>query len=237
MPGDEASVNAATVKLPTLWTANISSWFSQAEAQFGLRGINQDQTKYWHVVAALDSATATRAASILDDPPNDDKYQTLKRFLLDAYGLSEQQRAQQLLSITDLGDRKPTELLDTMLRLHGKHDSQCYLFRELFLRALPPVVRQGIATSVQKDMRALAAEADCVLAACSSPCLSAAFTPAGTADDVDLYPVTGRRDVRGNPRGHGDGLCFFHHRFGDAARRCRPPCAWRQGNAQAGLRQ
>ncbi|KFD47493.1 hypothetical protein M513_11654 [Trichuris suis] len=26
-------------------------------------------------------------------------------------------------------------------------------------------------------------------------------------------------------------LCYYHRTFGRAARRCRPPCAFRQGNA------
>lgn len=230
-----SNVNAATVKLPIVWTGNIAAWFVQAEAQFGLRGITTDQTKFWHVVAALDDVTATRAAFVLEDPPDDDtKYEALKKFLIAAFGFSEQQRAQQLLAITDLGDRQPSELMDVMLRFHGKHDRQCYLLREIFLRALPSAVRQGLANSQVKDMRELAAEADRVFAACSQQCLA----PLSMQEDLEVNPVTGRRGRRREePRTSDEELCYFHRRFGAAARQCRPPCAWRQGNDRTGPRQ
>lgn len=237
---DNDKVNAVTVKLPAVWTANIVAWFTQAEAQFGLRGVTQDETRYWHVVAALDGATATRAACFLEEPPSQGKYEGLKAFLLSVYDLSEQQRAQQLLSIRDLGDRRPSELMDTMLRLHGKHDSQCYLFKEVFLRALPPAVRQGISNSQEKDMRKLAAEADRIFGACASQSVHAATSLMSPGIDdrlQELYPVSRPRDRRNEEsRSRDDMLCYFHRRFGAAARQCRQPCVWRQGNARAGPR-
>lgn len=225
------TANAAAVKLPIVWTDNIAAWFVQVEAQFGLRGVSQDQTKYWHVVAALDSATATRAAFVLEDPPADGKYEAVKDFLVSTFGLSQQQRAQRMLAISDLGDRQPSELMDVMLRLHGSHDRQCYLLREIFLRALPSSVRQGLANSTVKDLRDLAALADGVLASCSPTCLAAVAGP-------EVNPVTSRRGQRqkDTPTPNDD-WCYFHRRFGAEARRCRSPCSWRQGNDQASPRQ
>ena len=49
-----ANVYAATVKLPDFWQHNPRPWFQHIEAQFQLRGITQDTTKYFHVVAALE---------------------------------------------------------------------------------------------------------------------------------------------------------------------------------------
>ena len=54
-----ATAAAVSVKLPTFWTTMAAAWFTQAEAQFGLRGITSDDTRYWHVVSALDAETAT----------------------------------------------------------------------------------------------------------------------------------------------------------------------------------
>ncbi|GFR67612.1 transposon Ty3-G Gag-Pol polyprotein [Elysia marginata] len=47
-----------------------TAWFAQTEAQFALRGITADETKYYHVVAALDAATASRSLAVISSPPS-----------------------------------------------------------------------------------------------------------------------------------------------------------------------
>ncbi|KAJ8391890.1 hypothetical protein AAFF_G00083610 [Aldrovandia affinis] len=54
-------MHAVALKLPEFWQEHAAVWFAQAEAQFALRGITQEDTKYYHVVAALNSSTASRA--------------------------------------------------------------------------------------------------------------------------------------------------------------------------------
>ena len=66
--------HAVALKLPTFWTAQPDVWFAQAEAQFNLRGITADDTKYYYVVAALDQDTATRVLDLISQPPDDNKY-------------------------------------------------------------------------------------------------------------------------------------------------------------------
>ena len=123
-----SELDSVSMKLPTFWITSAPAWFAQAEAQFALRGITQDETRYYHVVAALDTATATRAISILSSPPPSDKYLSIKSFLLSAYGLAEEERAAALFNVQGLGDRKPSELMDHMLSLLGEH-KPCFLFQ------------------------------------------------------------------------------------------------------------
>ena len=68
------SVEAVALKLPTFWTTWPSAWFAQTEAQFAQRNIFADETKYFYVVAALDSSIASRALSVISSPPPDNKY-------------------------------------------------------------------------------------------------------------------------------------------------------------------
>ena len=77
------AVYAATVKLPDFWQHNPRSWFQYIEAQFQLRGITQDVTKYFHVVAALDASTTARSMVRLEAPPAVGMYDALKAFLVD----------------------------------------------------------------------------------------------------------------------------------------------------------
>ncbi|XP_012939640.1 uncharacterized protein LOC106012154 [Aplysia californica] len=115
MGEENKAVFAVSLKLPTFWTTNPEAWFAQAEAQFAICCVTVDDTKYYHVVASLDSQTATRALSVLVSPPQEHKYETIKTFLLSAFGKSESERAHLLLNIQRLGDRKPSELMDSML--------------------------------------------------------------------------------------------------------------------------
>ena len=226
--GGGQQVNAVSVKLPAFWTSNPDGWFFQAEAQFGLRGITNDQTKYWHLVAALDSETSIRAASFLQRPPPNDQYQGLRRFLLDTYGLSTEERAQRLFSIRDLGDRRPSELADTILQLNGEHQEH-FCLRHIFLQALPITVRQVLAASPIKGLRDLGLEADRILSTCESVNTMVEETTSVDAVNSSKKPVRN--------------LCFYHKNFGTKARRCQAPCDWvprsqykPQGNAQAGSR-
>ena len=95
-------------------------WFQQAEAQFALQHVTTDYTEYY-VVAALDQETAQRLLSLLQNPPANDKYQSLKQRSLATFDLSQQERAARLLNVPGLGDRKPSTLMDDMLALLGNH--------------------------------------------------------------------------------------------------------------------
>lgn len=146
------AIYAATVKLPEFWQHNPRPWFQHIEAQFQLRGITQDVTKYFHVVAALDASTTARAMSLLEAPPADDKYKALKDFLLKLFELSELEKADRLLSLNGLGDSKPSELMEKMLAVLGAADP-AFLFTHIFLRQLPAPVRTALASSPLSSSR------------------------------------------------------------------------------------
>ena len=204
------SIETVALKLPTFWTTCPSAWFAQTEAQFALRGITADETKYYHVVAALDAATASRSLAVISSPPPTCKYSTIKTFLTDAYGLSEAEKAATLLDIKELGDRKPSEVMDKMLALLGDH-RPCFLFRHIFLRLLPEAIRAPLANSSNNsDYRALAKEADN---------LYNSLTPNDTVCTTVQPPMKSHADLS-----EIDSICWFHRKFGSNARRCTNPC-------------
>ena len=132
--------NFVAVKLPTFWTTQPASWFQQAEAQFNIRKIVDDDTKYYYIISALSQEAAGRIQHLLECPPSANRYQALKTRLLEVYGLTRQERASQILSPQSLGDRKPSEVMDEMLALLGSHPA-CMLFEHAFLQVLPADVR------------------------------------------------------------------------------------------------
>ena len=96
---DPADTHAVGLMLPVFWVDHPRVWLLQAEVQFAVRNVTADNTKYHYVVAALDHATALRVIDVLEDPPQHDNYENLKRRLTDIFGLSRRQRADQLLDI------------------------------------------------------------------------------------------------------------------------------------------
>lgn len=227
------TTNAVSLKLPEFWESAAPSWFAQAEAQFMLREITADATKYYYVVAALNSSTANRVVSILENPPEQDKYETLKGQLLKTFGLSEAERAHQLLTLQGLGDSKPSELMDKMLALLGKNKPD-FLFRHLFLHQLPTQVRAALANTTVTDCRALAEEADKIFLVGFQHC-AAAQAPAQAASSKPESLTHIAAATTTAQRQRPNGWCYYHTRFGPSAKRCRSPCTFRgTGNGGAG---
>ena len=79
---DDKEINAMAVKLPAFWPSNPRAWFGQAEAQFTLRQVTSEETKYAYVVASLDQQTAARCIAFLERAQSADKYKTLKKQLI-----------------------------------------------------------------------------------------------------------------------------------------------------------
>ncbi len=131
--------SSVALKLPAFWEAHAATWFAQAECQFALRQISADATRFHHVVSVFNASTAARALSLIQNPPDTDKYGALKGLLLGAFTLTETACARQLLDLPELGEARPSEHMDHMLALLGTHSSD-FLFRELFLRQLPEQV-------------------------------------------------------------------------------------------------
>lgn len=230
------TVHAVSLKLPDFWHNEPDIWFTQAESQFSLRGVTNEETKYHYVVAALDGLTARRVGDLLRSPPS---YSALKKRLLSIFSLSERERACRLLDLDDLGDRRPSALVDHILALAGTGNRD-FLLRELFIRKLPEHIRGIVAASSSTDLRVLGAEADRHFSSTGALITSIADTPssAPTPEVQAAYrPRYATSKYSQHNRAHPSdrGLCYYHDRFGTSARKCRPPCTW--GNDKASNRQ
>ena len=230
-----ADANTVAVKVPAFWTNNPKAWFSQLEAQFGLRNVTVDDTKFWYVVSNLDRDAADRCTAFLEAVPDTDKYPAIKRHLIRCFDLSDEERADRLLDLNQLGDRRPSELADVILRLCGTRDLN-FLLRRIFMRALPCRIRSAIATCHVKGLQELAAEADLAMTstAADTPVTPLSNCTERSSNDLNIDAVNPSRKRN---------LCYYHQRFGARALRCRQPCDWQPttpakttGNGQGGLR-
>ena len=163
----ERTARAATVsvKLPQFWPEKTRLWFAQADAQFDIKGITVEKTKYSYVVSMLDDKTAEHVMDIIETPPAANPYTTLKERLTKAYAISDSEKAARILDMNGLGDKTPTQCLNSMLLLIPQGQEPGFLFREVFLRQLPVEIRTQLAQTTKTGttpaaLRELAAEAD-----------------------------------------------------------------------------
>ena len=79
-------------------------------SNFQLSEITNDITKYYNIVTAIDPETLTAVSNILLNPPEQNKYNTLKSRTIQEFSDSEYQQIFKLLSELELGDDKPSHL-------------------------------------------------------------------------------------------------------------------------------
>jgi len=238
--------NAVSLKLPPFWAENPAIWFIQAETQFVLRNITVDETKYYHIVSALDHATARRLLDLLQNPPAVDKYATLKARLVSTFSLTRQQRAAALFDMPVASDRKPSEILDHMLELLGGH-TPCLLFEHLFRSQLPADISMHITDAHFSNPCTLGQYADSLWqnrqrtpisnvehGAIRSAVVSEMTIPSqgGTAPVVQSHAtsVVARSGTFSKKKRT---LCFFHSKFGVRATKCHQPCDWTENSPAA----
>jgi hypothetical protein len=245
-------VAAVSVKLPEFWLDDPEMWFAQAEAHFRRAGITVSSTKYDYVLVQLPAKARTsvreivRAADTLDDP-----YEQVKTKLTASYTKSRWRLVFELFDHPDLGDRRPSELMDALLALLSPNEIPGDLFMGQFLKRLPAEMRTQLALEDFKNPAQLAATADSLWDAKGG--LQAAVSAVGR-------PVSpGRRDAsspsrqrvrqrspdrprdrrRATPgpssRAEQDGrLCYYHDRWGRRAHKCEAGCSWSGNGGAAG---
>ncbi len=239
------AVAAVTLKLLPFWPYDPQIWFAQVEAQFNTRGITAQKTKFEYIVSSLAPEFAKEIRDIILSPPADTPYDALKKALVERTAASEQRRLQQLLfNSEELGNRKPTQLLRRMQHLLGDKAgaTDASFLREHFLQRLHPNVRMVLASSDTTDLDKLAQLADKIVEVAIPP-ISTVFSTNTTdfeqlhSDLADLKRIVEslhinqpthrpnqRSSFRKTPHNSRastpvkvDNLCWYHHRFGDAA--------------------
>ncbi|KAH6933069.1 hypothetical protein HPB50_011831 [Hyalomma asiaticum] len=107
-------IAAIQLRLPTFWRNNPQLWFAQVEATFDLHHISSEISRFRHLLCNLPPEVAQEVADVIAAPLNDASYQRLKQSILDRTTTSESARLRHLLTSEELGDRRPSQLLNSM---------------------------------------------------------------------------------------------------------------------------
>lgn len=246
-------VNRVTVKVPPFWNENPNVWFSQVEAQFTLAGVTTDISKFNIVVAAIESRVLAQIADAVTNPPEQDKFLNLKKQLLERFGSSEQENIQRLLSGMELGDQRPSQLLNEMKHLGGKNVTE-QILQTLWMKQLPTQVNAILQATTETDLSKKAALADRIMEVTRSNVIAQTSTSTvstGLQDQINqltiqVQALLSEKHSRSRPRERsrrrsnstrsteGESVCYYHRRFGKDARTCRSPCSFsRQHSTQS----
>lgn len=163
-PPPANEINATTtVRLPwpTIVRENIELWFLQIDHWFTVNRITSDNTRFSTVVAALDANLLQQIYETVRNPPATGKYQAVKSAVIRNFTESEQRRAQQFVSGLQLGDKKPSHLLNDLRRIGGENQDEKFL-KVLWLNRLPIQVQTCLAASTSQ-LNDLAQLADSVM--------------------------------------------------------------------------
>lgn len=240
MPNDEnsqtgACLNAVAVKLPDFWPEQAAVWFAQTEAQFAIKNITQQGTKFYYVVSSLPQQVAIRVLDIISLIPPSDPYDVLKARLLQTFTSSNYQRAEQLVSLPLLSDQRPSELMDKMLALLPPGEQPGFLFKYHFLHRLPSEMRCHLVDLPEAKPRELALKAD-KLWGHSTHSFNISATSVPAYEHSEACAVSRRSQPTSSTRrsAASDSMCWYHRNWGEAAKKCIKPCTFKaSGNGRA----
>ncbi|KAH8024448.1 hypothetical protein HPB51_023958 [Rhipicephalus microplus] len=197
-PSGAAVAAIQDVNLPPFWPNSPSTWFLQVEAHFRLRQITSQQARHWHLVSCLPPDVADDLADILASPHPSHPYDTLKAAIISRKSEFEHSRLQQLITATELGYRRPSQLLRRMRQLLGGPSApqEEKLLRELFLQRLPQSMIPVLVAAGDVPLDTLAEMADRVADYSQAHNLNAVTTPPpATAADPALASIENRLDA------------------------------------------
>ncbi|GFQ71039.1 transposon Tf2-9 polyprotein [Trichonephila clavata] len=112
------------VKIPPYNFSDPQLWFSTCERTFALgvpKAITDTCTKFNCIVSNLPPEAAAIVRDLIITPDGTDPYDAIKAQLIQRTGESSQQEIWKLLTGEELGDRKPSELLRTIILRNVVH--------------------------------------------------------------------------------------------------------------------
>jgi len=244
-------------KLPEFWPHAPQLWFCRAEFRFEVVGIISQREKFAHVVEALPYDSLKMVKDLLMSPPAHQPYQALKDRLLLATQLTPIQMAEKLMKEPNLGDRRPSQMLASMLEYCPPGEENTAFFRASFLMRLPSDIRGHLDGREDGDLKELAAKADRHW--CNRPAAVAAVAasvPAEEEESVssDIIAAVGGQDKQKRQwkkNGGGGGwkqqkpkqdwsglvkvnICKRHQQFGNRCYNCADPAGCQFDKVQQG---
>lgn len=241
---DDCEIKLQTaIKIPPFWAENPNLWFAQIESQFALHRIQKDHLKFNQIVGNLDGKILQYVSDAVINPPTVDKYENIKKKISECFAESSEKKMTKLLEDLQLGDQRPSQLLNRQKDLAGSKINKEFL-KTLWLRQLPSNVRTILtASSDTVELDELAKLADKIIEVSTPNQLSTMCVK--STENVNLIAKIDQltkqvnqlqSQFRSRSRSRSKSKhsqpkekrkfekCWYHFKFGDRSTKCVPPC-------------
>lgn len=246
----EVQAISTSSKIADFWKDKPRLWFAHFEAVTTPQKLG-DESKFHLVLTKLAKEEIEQASDIVISLSDSGKYQKLKDRLISTYEESPHRKFQRLFTDTDLGDRKPSQLLRKIKEL-GEGQINDETAKMFWLKQLPTSLTSILSANKEKGIDDLAQMADNIYEVSSFEqvaALSRVDDPVTqlTAElakvKIELAaihnnnnrrqfyrskPFSSSRSGSPFPFRRNSKLCFYHSRFGKRAFKCEAPCSWKQ---------
>lgn len=137
------------IRMPTFNAERPDMWFVQLEASFALANISNDMRRYNSVISLMDAKHLIQFQGIIRAPPTDGTaYEVLKKAIIERFADTESVRLRKLLNGLELGDRRPSHLLEEMRELSsGKMDDSILI--QIWKQRLPHSIQEILSGSAE----------------------------------------------------------------------------------------
>ncbi|GFX41297.1 transposon Ty3-I Gag-Pol polyprotein [Trichonephila clavipes] len=130
---------------------NARNLVFQVEAQFQISRISLEETKFHYLVSQLEPKYVENIWDIVNSK-SDTKYTDSKNRLLSLFKESENLHIKRLLTGIELGDMKPSQLLQK-LKTFGTSDISDNLIKTLWLEKLPGSIKNILVVSDEREFK------------------------------------------------------------------------------------
>lgn len=229
------------VKPPQFFKDEPDLYFIQMEAQFRNAHITNENTKFDHVIASLDPQYLQLVSDLIRNPPTENRYSELKQRLVKEFTDSDQRKLRRLIKEIELGDDKPSQLLQKMKKLAGNSISDDAI-KSLWIERLPESVR-AVISIVDGDSTQWAKQADKMMEISSFSNIASVGSTlqeeiAALRQQIQELKTRNQNRSRNTSRNNRNrnrnrsrsrnnkeyDFCWYHYRFKDDAKKCIQPC-------------
>jgi hypothetical protein len=153
------------VTLPPFEEETPTAWFKSAEVMLNLHSVKDREMWFYFTQWALTNQQKKLVDDIISlDPTPPNAYALLKGRLLGLYDKGARARFAKFRRLSDLGGRRPSELLAEMRAMYPKGEEGSNAFRYEFFLRLPPNIQAMLGEDDSSSATELAARADALMA-------------------------------------------------------------------------
>ena len=122
--------------------------------------ITGERERFAHAVGAMGFSVLHAVLDLVENPPAEDPYTTLKGHLVLAHQLTPVQKATKCLQVVASANQRPSEVLATLLEYCPPGEEKTIFFRAAFTMQLPPTIQAYLTGMELTDLKELAQLAD-----------------------------------------------------------------------------